>query len=60
MWSRVRAAHIKRLAQVRLRVHRRDPDQRLALAKVTARKIPRDRPVALRRLAGLVDVRERP
>jgi hypothetical protein len=38
MWSRVRKAHIKRYAQVRLRIHRRDPIQRLPIGGQAARR----------------------
>jgi hypothetical protein len=38
MWNRVRKAHAGRYAQVRLRVHRRDPVQRPPIGGVANRQ----------------------
>ena len=38
MWNRVRKAHARRYAQVRLRVHRRDPAQRPPIGSVANRQ----------------------
>lgn len=38
MWSRVRKAHVKRYAQVRLRIHRRDPIQRRSIGGLVVRR----------------------
>jgi len=51
MWSRVRKAHVKRYAQVRLRIHRRDPIQRPPIGDLAVRRASKN--VSRRMLRGI-------
>jgi hypothetical protein len=51
MFGRVRKARVKRYAQVRLRIQRRDPEQRPAVGRVVVRRKRED--VASRMARGI-------